>query len=110
MIFKDHTCESFSQIGNSHLPDSPCKYVPVPKKTGKILLSDLRPMALTSVFSKILERVIVERMTSFLTQCDVISDTQHANRTKRSCNTATFKLTGLIKKETANNKKNVFYS
>ena len=25
MIFKDHNCESFSQIGNSHLPDSPCK-------------------------------------------------------------------------------------
>ena len=26
------------------------KYVPVPKKTGKILLSDLRPIALTSFF------------------------------------------------------------
>ena len=26
VIFKDHNCESFSQIGNSHLPDSPCQF------------------------------------------------------------------------------------
>ena len=56
------------------------KYDPVPKKTGKILQSDLRPIALTSFFSEILERVIVERMTSFLTQYDVIRDSMHIRR------------------------------
>ena len=36
MIFKDHNCESFSQIGNSHLPESPCKYLTSVKPKGNI--------------------------------------------------------------------------
>jgi len=48
------------------------KFVPIPKEKGKILMSDLRPIALTSVFSKIFERVIFERVTSFLTKYDVM--------------------------------------
>ena len=41
------------------------KYVQIPKKKGKILLSDMRPIALTSVSLKSL-RVTFERITFFL--------------------------------------------
>jgi len=81
------------------------KYVPIPKKNGCILLNDLRPIALTSVFCKIFERVIFERITNFLTKYNIMSDSQHAYRTSRSCDTATFNLTNIINAKLSDNRK-----
>jgi len=81
------------------------KNVPIPKKKGNILLNDLRPLALTSVFSKILERIIFNRLVDFLDKFNVVSSSQHAYRKGRSCNTAVFELTNIINKKISNKKK-----
>jgi len=64
------------------------KFVSIPKKKGPIGLNDLRPIALTSVFSKIFERALFDRLYCFLTQNMLIDSSQHAYRKKRSIGTA----------------------
>ena len=59
--------------------------VPLPKVANPTNLNDLRPIALTNVFAKLLERVALRRVQSTVTS--VISAEQHAY--KRSCSTTT---------------------
>ena len=58
--------------------------VPVFKKGDSAEVSNYRPISLTSVGSKIMERVIVKQMTSFFVEHDFISPAQHGFISGRS--------------------------
>ena len=61
---------------------------PLHKKGDNTLSENYRPVALLSTISKILERVIFNRIIEFATQHNIISDSQHGFRKNRSTETA----------------------
>ena len=58
--------------------------VPVFKKDDPTDVQNYRLISLTCVASKIMERVIVQQMTSYFTKCNLISDSQHGFIVNRS--------------------------
>ena len=58
---------------------------PIFKKGNKCEAGNYRPISLTSVISKIFEKILREKMTSFLENHNLILDTQHGFRNNRSC-------------------------
>ncbi|MEJ1857794.1 reverse transcriptase family protein, partial [Escherichia coli] len=59
---------------------------PIYKKKGdKKVALNYRPISLTSVAGKILEKILRDRLVRFLESNNIISDTQHGFRHKRSC-------------------------
>ena len=58
--------------------------VPVFKKGDPIDVQNYRPISLTCVASKIMERVIVQQMTSYFMKCNLISDSPHGFIANRS--------------------------
>lgn len=61
--------------------------VPLHKKGSKADPGNYRPVSLTSVICKLLEKLIKNSMMSHLTSNDLISDNQHGFVNKRSCTT-----------------------
>ena len=61
--------------------------VPIHKSGSKAKMSNFRPVALTSVISKVCEKVICLAMMAFLTQNCLISPQQHGFVSGRSCQT-----------------------
>ena len=61
--------------------------VPLYKKGSKADPANYRPVSLTSVLSKVLERIINARVRDFLNSNNVIIDGQHGFRNGRSCET-----------------------
>lgn len=61
---------------------------PLHKKGDNTLSENYRPVALLSTISKILERVVFNRIVEFATLHNIISDSQHGFRKKRSTETA----------------------
>ena len=59
--------------------------VPLFKKGDKKEVSNYRPVSLTSLVGKILEKVIKNRICDFLEKNGLIMDSQHGFRTGRSC-------------------------
>ena len=59
--------------------------VPLYKKGSKADPANYRPVSLTSVLSKVLERIINARVRDFLNSNNVIIDGQHGFRNGRSC-------------------------
>ncbi|KAF2344529.1 Reverse transcriptase domain [Trinorchestia longiramus] len=55
------------------------------KKRNKQIPNNYRPISLTSVISKTIERLLKVRMTKHLNDQNLINDTQHGFREKRSC-------------------------
>ena len=60
---------------------------PIHKKGNKKLTSNFRPVSLTSVVGKLLERLINQAIMTHLSQHNLINDTQHGFLPKRSCQT-----------------------
>ena len=60
---------------------------PVFKSGDRTTPSNYRPISLTSVFSKVLERIIREQVSSFIDKKGCLNSTQHGfrNRSGRSC-------------------------
>ena len=58
---------------------------PIFKKGNKSDPGNYRPISLTSVVVKILERILRDKITSFLENHKLILDTQHGFRNNRSC-------------------------
>ena len=58
---------------------------PIFKKGSKSEASNYRPISLTSVVIKIFERILKDKITSFLDKHNLIIDTQHGFRNNRSC-------------------------
>ena len=58
---------------------------PIFKKGNKCEAGNYRPISLTSVVIKILERIIKDKITSFLDRHKLIIDSQHGFRNSRSC-------------------------
>lgn len=58
---------------------------PIFKKGNKCEAGNYRPISLTSVVIKIFEKIIRDKMTSFLENHNLILNTQHGFRNNRSC-------------------------
>ncbi|KAF2343459.1 Reverse transcriptase domain, partial [Trinorchestia longiramus] len=58
---------------------------PIFKKGNKQIPINYRPISLTSVISKTIERLLKVRITKHLNDQNLINDTQHGFREKRSC-------------------------
>ncbi|KAF2347312.1 Reverse transcriptase domain [Trinorchestia longiramus] len=58
---------------------------PLFKKGNKQIANNYRPISLTSVISKTIERLLKVRITKHLNDQNLINDTQHGFREKRSC-------------------------
>ena len=57
------------------------------KKANKKLTSNFRPVSLTSMVEKLLERLVKQAIVTHLSQHNLINDTQHGFLPKRSCQT-----------------------
>ena len=58
---------------------------PIFKKGDKSLPSNYRPISLTSIFCRLLEKIIKVKLTNYLESNNIITDSQHGFRSKRSC-------------------------
>ena len=61
--------------------------VPIHKGGSKAVMSNFRPVALTSVVCKVLEKIICAALLSFMYANDLISKQQHGFVRGRSCQT-----------------------
>ena len=61
--------------------------IPIHKKGSRAIMANFRPVALTSVISKIFEKIICATILSFLTRNGLISSQQHGFVRGRSCQT-----------------------
>ena len=68
------------------------KVIPVYKKDDAILFSNYRPISILSCFSKILERLVYDRLYTFLTDNNLINDAQYGFRKFHSTEFAIVKL------------------
>lgn len=66
------------------------KIIPIHKKGPKQDLNNYRPIALQSVFSKLIELVIYTRLVNFIDKHDILSTSQHGFRKGKSTTTAIF--------------------
>ncbi|GBM14401.1 hypothetical protein AVEN_246569-1 [Araneus ventricosus] len=88
------------QLDSSVLP------IPIPKPNkDKTKLTSYRPIALTSVFCKIFERILSHRITHFLTSQKKLNPNQHGFLPFRDNHTAIYKIYSAIS-EARKNKKN----
>lgn len=63
---------------------------PIFKKNCKEDMSNYRPIALIPVFSKLIEKIIYERLYSFLTRYDILCDEQKGFRKNKNINMAIY--------------------
>ena len=68
------------------------KLTPVHKKDNKQLIENYRPIAVLSSFSKLLEKLMCNRLNNFLKQNAVISESQFGFRESRGTPSAILKL------------------
>ena len=65
------------------------KVIPIFKKGSKLNVENYRPISLLPVFSKILERLVHNRLSDFLDECNVFYDRQFGFRSNHSTADAT---------------------
>ena len=80
------------------------KVVPIHKKGSFDNPTNYRPISLLSVFSKLIEKLMHQRLYKFLELCDVLYSLQFGFREKHSTNHALISMTEAIK-STIDNKK-----
>ncbi|KAF2352852.1 Reverse transcriptase domain [Trinorchestia longiramus] len=69
---------------------------PIFKKRDKQIPNNYRPISLTSVISKTIERLLKVRITKHFNEQNLINDTQHGFREKRSCLTNLLDFSGEV--------------
>jgi hypothetical protein len=72
------------------------KICPIYKSGDKALPVNYRPISLLPIFSKILEKLMHERIMSFINKYNLLSDCQYGFRSKRSCEDAVYNLSNFI--------------
>lgn len=72
---------------------------PIFKKGDQSNIENFRPISVVSVFSKIIEKVIYDKMISFFEKKHILSNMQHGFRTGRSVETATANFFKYVYKE-----------
>ena len=72
--------------------------VPIFKKGDKEMLENYRPISLTSVVCRIMEKVIKYELVEFLNKHDIIVNSQHGFRNNRSCLTNLIEYTEYVTK------------
>lgn len=70
--------------------------IPIHKKGETDLVENYRPITIPSCFSKLFEKIIHNRMYSFINTKNILSNTQHGFRPNLSTNTASFSLINCI--------------
>lgn len=70
--------------------------VPVPKKGDPLNISNYRPIALLSVFTKVIEKLISNRIMAFVDSEKILKGCQHGFRRHCSTETATIQLTQYV--------------
>ena len=80
------------------------KVIPIHKNGSKVDTNNYRPISLLSIFSKIMEKVIASRLTSFLTINEIICPNQFGFRAGFSTSHALLSITECIKKTIEDNK------
>ena len=100
-----------TKLFNSSISSSvfPCKWklstiVPLPKVPHPNTATDLRPVALTPLPGKLLEKLICDRLQNWLTSNDILTKNQHGFRKKRSTISAIATLLDEIYKNINNNR------
>ena len=88
MSFTAGVCPSFLKISS---------VIPVYKKDSKLIVSNYRPISLLSNINKILEKLMFNRLYSFLESHKCIYDLQFGFRQKHSTNHALLSMTQQIK-------------
>ena len=83
------------------------KVIPIFKKDSKTDVANYRPISLLTVFSKILERLIYNRMNCFLKKCDILYEKQFGFRKKHSTSHATAYLSSKLYTTLDNTEKSV---
>lgn len=78
--------------------------IPIFKKGDETSIENYRPISLLSIFSKIFERVMYNNIVSFTNKYQLVSDTQHGFREKRSTETASFHFIEYVHKQLDQNK------
>ena len=78
------------------------KVVPIYKGDDKTLANNHRPISVLPVFSKILEKIIITRISNFVVQNNILSDNQFGFRHNLSTYMALLKLTDKIVNELNN--------
>ena len=74
-----------------------CSYVtPIHKKGDPKLVSNYRPISIISYFSKIIEKCILIRFNSFITNCGILTDNQYGFRKNMSTQDAIIKFFDFI--------------
>jgi hypothetical protein len=76
-----------------------CEYsviIPIHKKGDKSLLANYRPISLLTSFSKIVERVMYNRLVSHLTKRTILSPNQYGFQEKLSTDNAVYTLLNVI--------------
>ena len=64
------------------------KVLPLYKKGDRLLLENYRPVSLLCSLSKVLEKIVFDKIVQFLTQHNILSDSQHGFRRGRNTQTA----------------------
>lgn len=72
------------------------KIIPIYKSGDSHLYSNYRPISLLYQFSKILEKLFLNRLDSFIEKCMILSDDQYGFRSGRSTSMAVIKLVDYI--------------
>lgn len=70
--------------------------VPIYKKDDENDIKNYRPICLLNVFSKIIERVVADRLTTFLNSFNLLTTSQHGFRSNLSTETAAIELVQYI--------------
>lgn len=73
--------------------------IPVYKKGDPHMVENYRPIALLSAFSKVMEKIVFNRITTFTTKFNILVDSQHGFRPGRSTESASVKLFDHISEE-----------
>lgn len=81
------------------------KILPLYKKGDHKLLSNYRPIAILSVFSKIFEKILATRIITFLESKQLLSPNQHGFREHKSTTTALLAILNHVYKNLDQNKK-----
>ena len=78
-----------TSMDDRRLPQSwkMAQIVPIHKDGSREEVGNYRPVSLTSTILKVMERIICRQIANFLTDCGIISNSQHGFRSKRSCTT-----------------------
>ncbi|CAF0977191.1 unnamed protein product, partial [Brachionus calyciflorus] len=84
---ESRTCKLFEIDGNDEVPKywKQANVTPLHKNGSKLESSNYRPVSLTSVPGKIMERIAREELVYFLIENELISPKQHGFMPKKSC-------------------------